>query len=59
MVESVGGSLGWGVEVGIGELLLEISSIISLLSPSKQESGKPPRAKLISSRLHGESSRTT
>ena len=59
MVESVGGSLGWGVGVGTGELLLEVSSIISLLPPSKQESGKPPRAELISSRLHGESSRTT
>ena len=49
-------SVGRGAGVEVDELLLEV---ISLLSPSKQESGKPPRAKFISSRLQGENSRTT
>lgn len=54
IIESV--DRGGGVEVDVDELLLEV---ISLLPPSKQESGKPPRAKFISSRLQGENSRTT
>lgn len=53
--------LAWeGARVGAGdvELLLDVSSPI-ILPPSKQLSGKPPKAEFISSRLHWESSRTT
>ena len=49
---------GASVVAGDVELLLDVSSPI-ILPPSKQLSGKPPRAEFISSRLHWESSRTT